>query len=63
MGEKREKSMPDVTLVLRRVDEGEQLWDIARQYATTMSAIKSANNLPEDTKALKEQMLLIPLEQ
>lgn len=63
LGEKREKSMPDVTLVLRRVDEGEQLWDIARQYATTMSAIKSANNLPEDTKALKEQMLLIPLEQ
>ena len=63
LGEKREKSMPDVTLVLRRVDEGEQLWDIARQYVTTMSAIRSANNLSEDTKTLKEQMLLIPLEQ
>lgn len=63
LGAEREKTMSGVTLVLRRVDEGEQLWDIARQYATTMSAIRNANNLSGDAQPAKEQMLLIPLEQ
>lgn len=63
LGAERSKTMAGVTLVLRRVDEGEHLWDIARQYATTMSAIRSANNLSDDAEPVKEQMLLIPLEQ
>ena len=52
----------DVTLVLRRVDEGEQLWDIAKQYATTAAAIRAANDIPEEEQAVGAQMLLIPIE-
>lgn len=63
IGEEREKATNGVTLVLRRVNEDEQLWDIARQYATTMAAIRSANNISEDCQPASQQMLLIPLEQ
>lgn len=52
----------DVTLVLRCVDDGEQLWDIAKQYATTMAAIRAANGLTDDQQAVSAQMLLIPIE-
>ena len=52
----------DVTLVLRCVDDGEQLWDIAKQYATTMAAIRAANGLADDQQAVSAQMLLIPIE-
>ena len=42
---------------LRRMAEGETLWDIARQYRTDEEAIRAANELTEDRP---EGMLLIP---
>ena len=54
--------MGDVTLVLRCVEDGEPLWDIAKQYATTTAAIRAANGLAEDQQTAGAQMLLIPIE-
>ncbi|MBP3311332.1 MAG: DUF3794 domain-containing protein [Butyricicoccus sp.] len=54
--------MGDVTLVLRCVEDGEPLWDIAKQYATTTAAIRAANGLAEDQQTVGAQMLLIPIE-
>ena len=45
------------SLILRRMAEGETLWDIARQYRTDEEAIRAANELTEDRP---EGMLLIP---
>ncbi|MGM9613386.1 MAG: DUF3794 domain-containing protein [Butyricicoccus sp.] len=54
--------MGDVTLVLRCVEDGEPLWDIAKQYATTTAAIRTANGLAEEQQTAGAQMLLIPIE-
>lgn len=48
------------SVVLRRVDGGERLWDIAKSYRTTMAEIMGANDLPENTPVSGGQMLLIP---
>ena len=48
---------PQPSLILRRMAEGETLWDIARQYRTDEEAIRGANELTEDRP---EGMLLIP---
>ena len=48
---------PQPSLILRRMAEGETLWDIARQYRTDEEAIRAANELTEDRP---EGMLLIP---
>lgn len=55
--------MGDVTLILRGAEEGERLWDIAKQYATTVSAIRGANGLADDRQTVGAGMLLIPIEQ
>lgn len=62
LGAARE-SARDVSLILRRVDEGEKLWDLAKAYATTAAAIRSANGMAQDQQTTKAQMLLIPVEQ
>lgn len=46
------------SLILRRMAEGETLWDIAKQYRTDQDAIRSANELTEEARP--EGMLLIP---
>ena len=48
---------PQPSLILRRMAEGETLWDIARQYRTDEEAIRAANELTEDRP---EGSLLIP---
>ncbi len=48
---------PAPSLVLRRMREGETLWDVAKQYRTDMDAIRHANHMEGDTT---DRMLLIP---
>lgn len=48
------------SLVLRTIDEGQQLWDVAKQYRTTVEEILSANELSDGTDVVIGQMLLIP---
>lgn len=47
------------SIVLRAVEEGERLWDIAKAYGTTMEDIVQANSLGEDTLTAG-RVLLIP---
>ena len=56
-----ERAEPDAdapALVLRAIEEGETLWDVAKQYRTTAESILAANELTESLEA--GQMLLIP---
>lgn len=57
LGEARERGMSSV--VLRLPQEKESLWDIAKNYGSTISQIQKANCLEDDTLPLG-QMLLIP---
>ncbi len=47
------------SLVLRMLDQGERLWDVAKTYGTTIADIISANEL-EDESAAAGRLLLIP---
>ena len=47
------------SIVLRRPTAGEQMWDIAKRYATTCQEICGANGLSEE-QTLDSRMLLIP---
>ena len=49
------------TLILRYIQAPTALWDIAKQYASTVSEIQNANALPEHTEQASETMLLIPI--
>lgn len=60
---KERPGMGDVTLVLRGTEDGERLWDIAKQYATTVASIRGANGLSGEQQTVGTQMLLIPIEQ
>lgn len=57
------QSMGNTTMVLRYAEEGERLWDIAKRYATTVSAIRDANGLADEQQAVSAQMLLIPIQE
>ena len=48
------------SLVLRGIEAGQQLWDVAKQYRTTVEDILAANELTDGADALIGQMLLIP---
>ncbi len=47
-------------LVLRALEEGETLWDVAKQYRTTVETILNANELSESSVLEAGRMLLIP---
>lgn len=47
------------SLVLRMLEQGERLWDVAKAYCTTIADIISANEL-EDESAAVGRLLLIP---
>jgi hypothetical protein len=51
--------VPRKTLTLYFADKGENIWDIAKRYNTSMNAIKRENNL-EDDELCDRSMLLIP---
>lgn len=55
-----EKEVDVPSVVMRFMDGGEGLWDIAKAYQTTMEAIRSANNLSEDEALEQGRALLIP---
>lgn len=63
LGEVKQSEGQDVTMILRRVEAGEPLWDIAKQYSTTVAAIRDANNIAGEQQTTQAQMLLIPMEQ
>ncbi len=52
----------DITLILRHIDEEQQLWEIAKSCSTTMAAIRRANGLPDDVTSVSQTMLLIPIQ-
>lgn len=52
---------PDTTLILRYIHASMPLWEIAKQYASTMQAIRQVNSLPEQTDTVSDTMLLIPI--
>lgn len=47
-------------LTLYYADEGENLWEIARTYCTSVEAVRLENDLPEDTENI-QGMILIPM--
>lgn len=58
--DKLRKKDSGAALTIYYADQGEDLWDIAREYCTSVDAIKSENEL--DSEILKDRkMLLIPM--
>lgn len=58
-GEAQAESGEQPSLVLRMLEQGERLWDVAKAYGTTIADIISANEL-EDASAAVGRLLLIP---
>ena len=58
--EPAERDVNAPSLVLRALTEGETLWDIAKQYKTTVEEILAANELTESSLLESGRMLLIP---
>ena len=52
-------SKPRAAMTIYFSDAGESVWDIARRYGTTVSAVQEENGLSEDTVPEK-RMLVIP---
>ena len=45
-------------LVIYYADQGERIWDIARKYCTSVSAIKEENELSEDVVPARGMMMI-----
>ena len=58
--ERKEPDGETPSLVLRMLKKGETLWNLAKQYRTTVEDILKANELTEEAAAAIGQMLLIP---
>ena len=58
-GEVPEAEGDQPSLVLRMLETGERLWDVAKAYSTTIADIMSANELSEENAA-QGRLLLIP---
>lgn len=56
--EERSESVP--SLILKALTPNQKLWDLAKQYRTTVNDILSANELAEEAAAAVGQLLLIP---
>ena len=48
----------DSSLIMRRLAEGESLWDVAKQYRTDETLLRTVNQL--EGEDLPDKMLLIP---
>jgi hypothetical protein len=59
LDESRPKDCKQKTLTLYFADKGEEIWDIAKSYNTSMDAIRRENNLEVDSLP-ERSMLLIP---
>lgn len=58
-GQESENSEERPSLVMRRLEQGEQLWDVAKAYHTTISDIVAVNEL-ESGGVTDGRLLLIP---
>lgn len=59
--EKQENASSNMpSLVLRAMSSGETLWNLAKQYRTTVEDILRANEMTEEASAKDGQLLLIP---
>lgn len=58
--EHRRTKDDQAALTLYYADEGENLWEIARTYCTSVEAVRLENDLPEDTESV-QGMILIPM--
>ncbi|MDD5938334.1 MAG: DUF3794 domain-containing protein [Clostridiales bacterium] len=58
-GQAAEEAGEQPSLVLRMLDRGERLWDVAKRYGTTIADIISANELADESAAVGK-LLLIP---
>lgn len=57
-----QKKTADATLLLRYVQEEQQLWEIAKDCGTTMEEIRRVNDLPADATGVSHMVLLIPMQ-
>ncbi|MEG0780672.1 MAG: DUF3794 domain-containing protein [Oscillospiraceae bacterium] len=48
------------SLVLRTLEQEEQLWDLAKRYGTTIADILAANELESEAGLVRDKLLLIP---
>lgn len=60
-GEAQQKAA-DATLLLRYIQEEQQLWEIAKDCGTTMEEIRRVNDLPADATGVSHMVLLIPMQ-
>lgn len=51
---------PAPSLILRKMGEGETLWEIAKQYRATREGILSVNELADESQITSDRLLLIP---
>ena len=58
--ERQEDGKNAPSLVLKPLSGGEKLWDLAKQYRTTVDSIVTANDLPDAVSAAVGELLLIP---
>ena len=56
----KESASAAPSLVLRPLQPGQRLWDLAKEYRTTVSDILSANEFESESDAPTGEMLLIP---
>lgn len=60
-GEEQQKT-DGTTLLLRYIEQEQQLWDIAKHCGTTTDAIRRANELAADAETVSHTVLLIPMQ-
>lgn len=60
-GEEQQKA-DGATLLLRYIEQEQQLWEIAKHCGTTADAIRRANELSADTETVAHTVLLIPMQ-
>ena len=57
-----QRESSDITLVLRYIEQEQNLWEVAKSCGTTVDAIRRANDLPADAVSAAQTMLLIPIQ-
>ncbi|MDE7220553.1 MAG: DUF3794 domain-containing protein [Oscillospiraceae bacterium] len=58
--EENQNREPAPSLILRKMGEGERLWDVAKQYRATREGILSVNELADESQITMDRLLLIP---